>query len=192
MLRIGLTGSIGSGKSTLARILRQRGVVVLDADEYAREAAVVLREKICAVFPGACLEGDLDRRALARMVFEDAEARTRLEAIIHPYVRRRFDEETVRLSSEQAHLVVYEIPLLFERGWEQRLDGVLVVAADDEARIERVMQRNGISREEVLARDAVQTPQAEKVRRANWVLWNDGDEGHLEVQVQDWMEKLLS
>ena len=192
MLRIGLTGSIGSGKSMVAKILRAQGVVVLDADEYAREAAEVLKGEICAEFPQACQEGQLDRRRLAQLVFADLEARTRLESIIHPYVGQRFEQETARLQEQQARLVVYEIPLLFERGWEERLDGVLVVAADDELRFERVMKRNGISREEVVARDRVQTPQAQKIRRATWVMSNDGDEAQLKHQVEDWLAQRLT
>jgi dephospho-CoA kinase len=187
MRRIGLTGSIGSGKSMVATMLRQFGVAVLDADAFAREGAVVLKRQICQHFPETCVDGELDRRSLARVVFADLEARRQLEAILHPYVRQRFDTETERLRAEGAGLVVYEIPLLFENRWEERLDGVLVVAADDERRIARVMKRSGIGREEVLARDRVQTPQSEKVKRATWVLWNDSDEADLWEKVRDWL-----
>lgn len=204
MQQIGLTGSIGSGKSTVARLLREAGIPVLDADVYAREGAVVLQAEICAAFPEVCQGGQIDRQALGRRVFGDDAARKQLETIVHPYVRQRFAEELEKLALENQPLVILEIPLLFESGWEKRLEGVrtahsdhvanlegvLVVATPTPERIQRAMQRSGLSRQEVTARDAAQMPQDQKVQRATWVIWNDGDLETLKSRVDSWLRQL--
>jgi dephospho-CoA kinase len=197
-LKVGITGSLGSGKSTVAALLRERGYPVLDADALAREGRVVLREEICRAFPEACREGALDERALARLVFSDEEKLQLLEGLLHPYVRRRLEEEMARLSEAwpgdgaKAPLLFLEIPLLFEVGWEKALDRTLVVAAPLEARLERVRLRSGLSREEALAREARQLPQEEKVRRADYVLWNTGDLDRLRRSVEALLRVLES
>ncbi len=190
MRRIGLTGNIGSGKSTVAQYLRQLGVRVLDADQYAREGAEVLRAQICQAFPEACREGQLNRVALARRVFADEEARRRLEALLHPYVRRRMQEESEKAEQEGCPLLVLEIPLLFETGREATLDGVLVVAAPRALRQQRVMARSGLSEAEFAARDQSQLPQEEKIRRATWVIWNDADLATLKARVAHWYQEV--
>jgi dephospho-CoA kinase len=190
MRQIGLTGSIGSGKSTVAKILRELGLPVLDADAYSREGALVLQKEICAAFPEVCLEGKLDRQALGRRVFNDHEARKVLESILHPYVRKRFAEELEKLQAQNPAVVVLEIPLLFEGGWEERLEGVLVVATPDDLRLKRVMERSGLSEQEVKERDATQMPQDQKIRRATWLIWNDGNLSDLRSEVERWWEEV--
>lgn len=190
MRQIGLTGSIGSGKSTVAKLLRQAGIPVLDADVYAREGAAALQGEICLAFPEACRDGQIDRQALGRRVFADGAARKRLEAIIHPYVRKRFAEELEKLAPRNPPAVILEIPLLFESGWESRLEGVLVVASPTPERIRRVMERSGLSEAEALGRDAAQMPQEEKIARATWVIWNDADLETLSARVQGWLRSL--
>ncbi|MCS7069567.1 MAG: dephospho-CoA kinase [Meiothermus sp.] len=190
MRLIGLTGSIGSGKSTVARRLRELGVLVLDADEYAREAANALQAEICRAFPETCQSGQIDRAALGRRVFADPEARRRLEALIHPYVRQRLREETEKAQRAGYRTVVQEIPLLFETGREKDFAGVLVVAAPTALRQARVMARSGLSEAEFLARDQSQLPQEEKVRRATWVIWNDADPKTLQDRVDAWYREV--
>ncbi len=190
MRLIGLTGSIGSGKSTVAQRLRELGVLVLDADEYAREGATALKAEICQAFPEVCREGEIDRAALGRRVFADPEARQRLEALLHPYVRRRMREETEKALSAGQKMVVHDIPLLFETGREADFAGVLVVAAPTELRKARVMARSGLSEAEFTARDQSQMPQEEKVRRATWVIWNDADQETLRERVDDWYREV--
>ncbi|AWR86618.1 dephospho-CoA kinase [Meiothermus taiwanensis] len=190
MRLIGLTGSIGSGKSTVARRLRELGVPVLDADEYAREGAEVLRPEICRAFPEACAGGEVNRAVLGRLVFSDPEARRRLEAILHPYVRRRMQEETEKARQAGHRLVVQDIPLLFEAGRERDFAGVLVVAAPTHLRQARVMTRSGLSEAEFAARDKSQLPQEEKVRRATWVIWNDADLETLYKRVEAWYREV--
>jgi dephospho-CoA kinase len=192
MRQIGLTGSIGSGKSTVAALLRQKGIPVLDADVYAREGAVVKEAEICAAFPEVC-QGKLDRALLGKLVFANREALSRLEAILHPYVRQRINQELAKLADPPADsLVVLEIPLLLERGWQERLQGVLVVTAPQELRVERVMQRSALTKEQVLDRDASQMPQAQKVKQATWVIQNDSSPEALKEKVEVWLKLVQS
>ena len=190
MQLIGLTGSIGSGKSTVAQRLRALGVPVLDADEYAREGALALKSEICQTFPEACSGGEINRAALGRLIFSDPEARRRLEALIHPYVRQRMREETEKARQAGHRLVVHEIPLLFETGREKDFAGVLVVAAPTDLRKARVMARSGLSEAEFEARDQSQLPQEDKVRRATWIIWNDADLDTLYSRVEAWLEEV--
>jgi dephospho-CoA kinase len=178
---IGLTGNIGSGKSTVAAFLREMGYPVLDADLLAERARELKKAELKALFPEAFLGEELDRRRLAQLVFSDPQKLRALEELIHPEVRRLFEEELSRL---EAPLVFVEIPLLFEKGWEGRLQGTILVAAPLEERLKRAMARSGLSREEVLARERAQMPEEEKRRRATWVLENRGSLEDLRAQVQ--------
>lgn len=190
MRQIGLTGSIGSGKSTVAAMLRELGVPVLDADVFAREGAVVLRGEICATFPEVCTDAGIDRAALGRRVFGDEQARKRLEAILHPYVRQRMAQETEKALTAGAKIIVQDIPLLFETGREGLFDGVLLVVAPDEARMRRVEARNGLSEADFRSRDATQMPQQEKIAKATWVIRNDGDLEQLRSHVRNWYKEV--
>jgi dephospho-CoA kinase len=178
---IGLTGNIGSGKSTVAAFLREMGYPVLDADLLAERARELKKAELKALFPEAFLGEELDRRRLAQLVFSDPQKLRALEELIHPEVRRLLEEELSRL---EAPLVFVEIPLLFEKGWEGRLQGTILVAAPLEERLKRAMARSGFSREEVLARERAQMPEEEKRRRATWVLENRGSLEDLRAQVQ--------
>jgi dephospho-CoA kinase len=186
-LRLGLTGNIGSGKSTAARLLVARGAALVDADELAREAAgdpEVLARIAAELGPELVEDGRLDRAATAARVFGDEAARQALNAIVHPWVRRRSDEE-VRALLERAPppVILLDIPLLFENGLERGLDGVIVVAADLPARVARVAARSGLREDEVRARDAAQMPLAEKARRADYLLDNSGSPEALGAQI---------
>ncbi|WP_110886408.1 dephospho-CoA kinase [Deinococcus yavapaiensis] len=181
--RLGLTGSIGAGKSTVARLLRARGFTVLDADEIAREVSrshEVLAEVASAFGPQYVHEGDLNRPLLSSLVFSQPEQRAALNAIVHPRVRAEMER---REREAGTSWVVQDVPLLFEGGLDARMDAIIVVDAPLEARVARVMARDGLSREAVLARDAAQMPAEEKRRRASCVLVNDGDLASLERQL---------
>ena len=168
MYTIAITGGIACGKSTAADILREMGATVIDADQIARtlsepggQAAPMIMEAF----------GTLDRKALASLVFDDQKSRERLNAIVHPLVRREMD---AALSSLQTPIAVLEIPLLFESGMEDIADEVWAVYADEETQIQRLAWRNGFSREEALSRIRSQLPAEEKAKRADHVINNSG------------------
>ena len=183
--RLGLTGSIGAGKSTVAALLRERGLTVLDADEQAR--LVTAEPRVLAElerrFPGTVQGGQLDRGALAALVFSDPARLAELNAITHPRVRARMAALEAQAAARGEKWVVQDIPLLFEGGLEAGMDAVLVVDAPLEERVARVVARSGLSRQEVLARDARQLPASEKRRRADVVLDNAGSLEELQMQV---------
>ena len=185
---LGLTGSIGAGKSTAARFLRAQGLTVLDADAAAHvlsrdpdvQAEVARQLGAQYVTP----EG-FDRAALGALVFGDAGKRDVLNSILHPRVRARMAEQTAEAAARGEAWVVQDVPLLFEgEGWKQ-MDATLLIDAPLELRTARVMERSGLSRDTVLARDAAQMPAEEKRRRATVVVDNSGDEAHLEAGLLD-------
>ena len=171
MVVIGLTGSIGMGKSTTSRFFAEAGVPVHDADAavhrlYADDAAAIIE----AEFPGVSGAQGIDRDKLAKRVLGDPEALRRLEGIIHPLVRReevRFLDEAERAG---APIAVLDIPLLFETGADRRVDAVVVVTAPAEMQRARALGRTGMTGEKFQALLAKQMPDAEKRRRANFVV----------------------
>lgn len=187
MRLVGLTGGIGTGKSTFAVALRELGVPVVDADRLAREAVrrgSPALERIAREFGPRALgpDGELDRKRMADLVFADAEARARLEAIVHPEVRRALAEETARLAAAGHELAFYDVPLLYERGPDRELDCVVVVWAPVEAQRARLAARDGLSPAEAEARLAAQMPVDEKARRADVVVVNDGEAAALRAK----------
>lgn len=192
--RIGLTGSIGSGKSTVARLLRDRyGIPVLDADEAAKEVSgwpEVLRDVADAFGPSFVLDGGLNRPKLAQLVFADSDARTKLNAIIHPRVRAQMARRQAELEASGASAVVQDIPLLFENHLETLFDATILVDAPLELRLARVQARDGTSAQAVRDRDAAQMPASEKRRRATVTLENDRDLAHLERQLEAALARL--
>ena len=194
---IGLTGSIGSGKSTAARLFRERGAVIIDADALAREAMAEpgVVGRIAEAFGDEVVSGGVvDRARLARRVFDDAEARARLEAIVHPRVAelRRTLAAEARAASPAPALIVHDVPLLFEAGLDDAMDVVVVVDAPLDARIARVAARSGLEPEEVRRRERAQMPPAEKRTRADVVLDNAHDVASLARQIDAVWPRLVA
>jgi dephospho-CoA kinase len=179
MIVLGLTGSIGMGKSTAAAMLRRLGVPVHDADAAVHRllgpggAAV---GRVAAEFPGSEVTDErtgktrVDRAALGRLVFADPVALRRLEAILHPLVRAEECRFRRRMAARRHPLVVLDIPLLFESGGDRRCDVTLVVTAPLRVQRARVMARPGMTPERFAAILAKQMPDAEKRRRADFVV----------------------
>lgn len=170
---LGLTGSIGMGKSTAASALRRLGVPVHDADAtvhglMGRGGRAVAA--VAAAFPGAVVEGAVDRAALGTAVFGDPAALARLEGILHPLVRESGEQFLRRHRRRRTPLVCLDIPLLFETGGDQRCDFVAVVSAPPAIQRQRVMRRRGMSGERFAAVLAAQLPDREKRRRADFVV----------------------
>ncbi|WP_027525109.1 dephospho-CoA kinase [Bradyrhizobium sp. Ec3.3] len=171
MLILGLTGSIGMGKSTTANLFAEAGVPVYDADAavhqlYEGEAAPAIE----AAFPGTTGNGKVDRAKLSARVVGDAAAMKQLEQIVHPMLgasRARFFADA---EARKAPVVVLDIPLLFETGGEKRVDAVVVVTTSPELQRERVLARGTMDAEKLDAIIAKQTPDAEKRKRADFVV----------------------
>jgi len=187
VLLVGLTGGIGSGKSTVARMLEERGAVVFDADALAREAvapgtrghdAVVERFGANVLAPG----GELDREALASIVFADPAARRDLESIVHPEVRRLFAQGCEAYQGSD-RVVVFSAPLLVETGMHTAFEVLVVVSAPVHTQVERLLRDRGMSEEQVRARIAAQAPLEEKAAVADVLVDNDGTLDDLRVRV---------
>jgi dephospho-CoA kinase len=187
---VGLTGGIASGKSTVADLLRARGAKVIDADVVAREIVEPGEDaynEIVAEWGPEVLgpDGALDRARLGAIIFSDAEARLKLNAMTHPRVRRRMLEQAEALRQEPAPppVAVLDIPLLFENGLEALVEETWLVYLDPTHQLERLMRRNGFSREEAEQRIAAQLPLSEKARRATRLIDNNGDLARLGAEV---------
>lgn len=186
---IALTGGIGAGKSTVAQFFSELGANVVDADNLARIAIergsegfgeVIARfgEKILA-------SGDIDRKALAEIIFSDPAAKRDLEAIIHPRVQKLFAKAII--DNEPAENLIYEIPLLVETDAARKFDFIVTVEADEDLRIERLLAR-GMFITDIKARLANQAPSQARIDIADAVIVNDGDEDRLLRQVENLWE----
>ena len=173
MLIVGLTGSIAMGKSVAARLLRRRRVAVHDADAAVHRLIGVGGSAVGAVgaaFPGSVRDGAVDRQALGRLVFSDAKALSRLEAILHPLARGAARDFIAVAARRRCRLVVLDIPLLFETSAEKSVDAVFVVSAPGWLQRSRALRRPGMTPEKLDAILARQVPDAVKRRRADHVL----------------------
>jgi dephospho-CoA kinase len=190
---LGLTGSIGMGKSATAAIFGRLGVPVHDADAavhrlYEGEAASLIE----AAFPGTAPAGAVDRAALSRIVIGSPERMAALEAVVHPLVRREEERFLAEAAAARAPVAVLDIPLLFETGGESRCDAVLVVTAAPAVQRERVLARAGMSEEKLAAILAKQMPDAEKRRRAHFVVDTGRGFASAERQVGDILRALAN
>ncbi len=174
MLVIGLTGSIGMGKSTAAQRFAANGIAVFDADAVVHE--LYESEAVAAIetaFPGSTHEGKVDRVRLAKILKDDKGALARLEAIVHPMVREKREQFLSAQKNAGAQVVVLEIPLLFETGSDKQVDVTVVVSAPADVQRSRVFERPGMSEAKFDALIANQMPDAEKRRRADFVVDTD-------------------
>lgn len=170
---LGLTGGVGMGKSTAAAMLRRMRVPVYDADAAVHRMmgkGGIAVAAVAAAFPGVVKDGAIDRAALGSRVFGDPGAMKRLEAIIHPLVRRDEDRFLAEMRRRRAKLVVMDVPLLFESGRDRRYDATIVVAAPEFLRRARVLARPGMTPARLAAIMAKQMPDIEKRRRADIVV----------------------
>ncbi len=170
---IGLTGGIGTGKTTVSKIFAELGVPVYIADDEARRISEQkeVQDRIIAQFGPEIVsrEGGVDRRKLAGVVFSDPEKLASLNTLIHPLVKADFQEW---LSRQNTHFVIREAAILFESGTNVDCDKVIVVTASLELRIFRIMERDHITREEILARMAHQWPDSQKIALSDYVIVN--------------------
>jgi len=185
---IGLTGGAGSGKSTVASILHDLGAVVLDADVAAHtvyEPGSLGFDLIEAEFgPGYIRDGKVDRARLGELVFSDADARARLNAIVHPLVREWMAAQTANALMRGAAVVVQDVPLLFESGLEALYSDVLLVYVPEETQVRRLVEGRGLSEDRARAIVATQMPIEEKRGRAQHVIDNSGSRDETQRQVE--------
>jgi dephospho-CoA kinase len=183
MFILGLTGSLGMGKSTTARFFAEEGVPVHDADAvvhrlYEGEAVNAIE----AAFPGTTADGKVDRNKLAARVLGDAAALRRLEAIVHPLVQEAERRLLAEAAANGERVAVLDIPLLFETGGDRRVDAVVVVSAPPEVQRARVLERPGMTIEKLESILSKQMPDAEKRRRADFVV--DSSQGFESAHAQ--------
>ncbi|MBU6375971.1 MAG: dephospho-CoA kinase [Bdellovibrionales bacterium] len=185
---IGLTGGIASGKSLVAKILREKcHLPVLDADQIARD----LSSKEGKAAPQIQKAfGTLDRAKLRKRIFSDPQARAELEAILHPLIREESLKEISDLARAGAPFVIYEAALLIETGRYRDFDALLVVQSDLEKRISRLLERDGISREQALAIIQAQCSDQTRKRAATWAIENSGSVADLEQATLELMPRI--
>ena len=176
---LGLTGGIGSGKSTVAQMLAVQGAAIIDADAISRATTAAGGAALPAIAQqfGAHLiapDGALDRTAMRALVFDDADARQRLEAIIHPLVAQETDRQARLALDAGGRLLVFDVPLLAESGarWRAKVDRVLVIDCDSATQIDRVMARNALPRDQVEQIVAAQASRAQRLAAADLVIFN--------------------
>jgi dephospho-CoA kinase len=184
MLVVGLTGSIGMGKSTAAARFRARGIAVFDADAEVHglyEGAAV--SQIEQAFPGTCEAGRVDRQKLSQALASDPKGFERLEAIVHPLVRAAEKAFLKQRKSAGDAMAVLEIPLLFETGRDKDMDAVIVVSAAPDVQRRRVLERPGMTAAKLDRLLARQIPDAEKRRRADFVVDTNGTLAETQAQI---------
>ncbi len=175
---VGLTGGIATGKSLVSGELRRLGALLIDADIIAREIVEPGKpayDEIVEAFGEEILNPDrtINRKALGDIVFCDKEALGKLNSITHPRIRQRIREEIAKGGDDE--LIVVDIALLIEMGFKDEVDSIIVVWADEERQIERMLRRNGLTREEAIQRLSCQIPVKDKLSCADYVIENNGE-----------------
>ena len=188
---IALTGGIGSGKSLAAEYFADLGALVIDADQLAR--AAIERgssgfDEVVSIFGDSILKnGDIDRRALGELIFRNPELKNKLEGIIHPWIRKEFEEAVASLKADE--VLVYEIPLLFETQAQDRFDVVITIEAPMESRISR-LRAKGLHISEIESRIASQATREQRESVADFLIENDGNEDDLLRKVENIWDEL--
>ena len=195
MKLVGLTGGIASGKSTVAAILRRLGAAIINADELSREVVQPEQEawnEIIKTFGPDILQEDktLDRRKLRKIIFDNPEARRKLEVIIHPRVRALAERRISELAAAGSSVIVYEVPLLFEAQIHLWLRPVILVACDLETQKKRLLERDHLTELEAQQHLDAQMSLEEKRKLADYLIENDGTLEKLEQDVRAVLQKI--
>jgi dephospho-CoA kinase len=196
MLKVGLTGSIAVGKSHVLSMLAELGCHVIDADQIAREVVKPGSEGLAAVtaYFGVAIQkadGELDREKLGSIVFGDEAKRKQLNSILHPLIIARQDEQVQAFERHDPQgVAVIDAALMIESGGYQRLDKLVVVHCDPDIQLQRLMKRDGLSRESAEKRINAQMPQAEKIKYGDYLIDTSGDFANTRAQVELLYERL--
>ena len=197
---IGLTGVIASGKSFVAKYLQDLGATVIDADQVARQVVYpgtpALKE-IVASFGSGILhqDGTLNRQKLGAIIFENAAARKRLEEITHPHIEAALDEQVTEFKERNpsgSGLLVLEIPLLIEVGWQEKVDQVWLVIVDEEVQLKRLMERDKLTLPQAQQRIASQMPLQEKKKYSDIIIDNSSTSENTHRQVEKYWQQITS
>ncbi|MFW6285249.1 MAG: dephospho-CoA kinase [Bacillota bacterium] len=189
-----LTGGIASGKSTVARMFEAKGIPLIDTDSLARDVLVDDKEainQVLSLFEGVgTKDGSIDRKALAKRIFDDPEAREKLNAIVHPRVRSRMHARIEELTREGHRLVLVDVPLLYEAKFDDACQWTITVHVDKATQVERLLKRDGIDKDYALKKIEAQMPLDEKAERSDVVIDNSKDLAHTESQVESILKKV--
>ncbi|KAF1292134.1 dephospho-CoA kinase [Candidatus Enterococcus leclercqii] len=189
---LGVTGSIATGKTTAVNVFKEFGIPVVDGDQVARKIVAPNEPALAAIVSTFGQEmltktGQLNRKRLGDIVFNDPQKRKQLDDLLDGYLREEILRQ-IRTSAAQAPLVVADIPLLFERGYEQYMDQVAVVYIPQTLQLARLMSRDQLSKKEAQQRIDSQLSIEEKAARGDWVIDNQGEPSQTRQQIQDWLQ----
>jgi len=186
---IALTGGIATGKSTVCNILKLYGFSIIDADKIAHEVLEEQKDKIAEIFGKEYIKNKkVDRKSLAKLIFNDKKAKEKLEKLLHPLIKKRIEKESLKLEKYKVPYIV-DIPLFYETK-NYPIKKVVVVYAPKEIQLKRLTQREGYSEEEAIKRIESQIDIEEKKRLADYVIDNSKDLKHLQKEIEKFIEKV--
>ena len=197
MLRVALTGGIGTGKSTASKILNELGAFIFDADKEAKNILKnneTIQSELIAEFGTDIMSGDenIDNNKLARIAFQDQDHQLRLNSIIHPYVFQEIDKNFDDLLEKSAYdIFVVDAALIYESGADTHMDYIIVITALLKVRMERALQRETLTRDEILKRMDLQWPEEEKIALADFVIHNDSTEEEFRESITNIYNQLV-
>ena len=197
MLKVGLTGGLGSGKSTASKFFNSLGAFILDADNAAKkliESSKEVKNELIKEFGTDIMDANsnVDKKKLARVAFQDEDHQQRLNYVVHPHIHNAIDKSFNEILNQNNHeLFIVDAALIYESGYDAHLDYVIVVTAQLKHRMERALNRNTLTREEILKRIEFQWPEEDKTSLADFVIHNDGTEAELNDQIVELFKKLV-
>ena len=197
MLKVGLTGGLGSGKSTASKFFNSLGAFILDADNAAKkliESGKKVKNELIKEFGTDIMDANsnVDKKKLARIAFQDEDHQQRLNYVVHPHIHNAIDKSFNEILDQNNHkLFIVDAALIYESGYDAHLDYVIVVTAQLKHRMERALNRNTLTREEILKRIDFQWPEEDKTSLADFVIHNDGTEAELNDQIVELFKKLV-
>ena len=197
MLKVGLTGGLGSGKSTASKFFNSLGAFILDADNAAKkliESSKEVKNELIKEFGTDIMDANsnVDKKKLARIAFQDEDHQQRLNYVVHPHIHNAIDKSFNEILDQNNHkLFIVDAALIYESGYDAHLDYVIVVTAQLKHRMERALNRNTLTREEILKRIDFQWPEEDKTSLADFVIHNDGTEAELNDQIVELFKKLV-
>ncbi|MDD3149435.1 MAG: dephospho-CoA kinase [Candidatus Gastranaerophilales bacterium] len=196
MKKIALTGNIGAGKSLAESILQEKNIPVIDCDKIGHD---LLKNNDDVIFQVKNLfkndniqtiDGKIDRKKLGKIVFENEQKRIKLEKIIHPEILNKIHQFFEKNKNEK--IAVVSIPLLFEIGWQKYFDKTILIIIDEKLQLERLLVRDNLNKEEIIARIKSQIPQSEKINKADFIIDNSGNIENTKKQVLVILDKISS